>query len=610
MSAKGPDLDLTGRGELSAPGGQRVLRLDQVSGSAFRIPVSLAEPATMQLDAAGGPSTRAALSIGSGRVVVEGKASAPLDLRVTMNAVPASVANGFAPNLGAAGTVSGSATITGETSAPRIRWQADWSGMQVASTRNAGLPPLSLRANGDATRSNTSLQGTLTGAGMTLNLGGSAPFTGNGLNVTVTGRAPLALLALNANRELRLNGSADLDLRVTGSSRAPAVNGSINLVDATAVDVGSGFGIAGASGRVSLNGRQATIDRITGRLAQGGQVSITGSADIGSPQIPGRLSIEVREGRYNDGRVINTTFNANLALNGPLTGGATLSGNVALGRTEIRLPDRLGGNAAAIDVTHINTGPNFTPPIRPQPPASAQHAGRGTLRLDIDLRNTGGIFVRGFGVDSEFGGQLKLTNTIANPTAAGAFHMVRGRIVVLGRRFELTSGLLTFSGDLTPVVAFVATTSTTGTTIQVSVTGRADDPVIAFSSTPEMPDEEILSRLLFDRQVGSLSAVQAAQLVDAAAQLSGVAGGRGIFASVREALGVDDLDIRQNESGGTVVGIGKRINDNIRLGVEAGSDSDSGRVTIDLDLTQELKLRGGAGQGGSGELGLSYEREY
>jgi translocation and assembly module TamB len=445
---------------------------------------------------------------------------------------------------------------------------------------------------------------------MSLNLGGNAPFTGNGLDVTVKGRAPLALLALNSNRELRLNGNADLDLRVTGSSRAPAVNGSINLVDATAVDVGSGFGIAGANGRVSLNGKQATIERISGRLAQGGQVSITGTADIGRPQIPGRLTLEVREGRYNDGRVINTTFNANLALNGPLTGGATLSGNVALGRTEIRLPDRLGGNAAAIDVKHVNAGPNFTPPIKPQPPASAQRSGSGTLRLDVDIRNTGGIFVRGFGVDSEFGGQLKLTNTIANPTAAGAFQMTRGRIEMLGRRFELTSGLLTFSGDLVPVVAFVATTSTTGTTIQVSVTGRADDPVIAFSSSPEMPDEEILSRLLFDRGVSRLSAVQAAQLVDAAAQLSGVGGGRGIFASVRDALGVDDLDIRQNESGGATVGIGKRINDNLRLGVEAGSGSDSGRVTIDLDLTKDLKLRGGAGQGGTGELGLSYEREY
>jgi translocation and assembly module TamB len=123
-----------------------------------------------------------------------------------------------------------------------------------------------------------------------------------------------------------------------------------------------------------------------------------------------------------------------------------------------------------------------------------------------------------------------------------------------------------------------------------------------------LPDEEILSRLLFDRGVSRLSPVQAAQLVDAAAQLSGVGGGRGIFANVRQALGVDDLDIRQGNSGGTVVGVGKRINENLRLGVEAGSGVGGGRVTIDLNLTPNLKLQGAAG--GSEEIGLTYEREY
>ena len=36
----------------------------------------------------------------------------------------------------------------------------------------------------------------------------------------------------------------------------------------------------------------------------------------------------------------------------------------------------------------------------------------------------------------------------------------------------------------------------------------------------------------------------------------------------------------------------------------------SGRVTIDLDITKNLKARGSAGQDGSGQVGLTYEREY
>jgi translocation and assembly module TamB len=79
---------------------------------------------------------------------------------------------------------------------------------------------------------------------------------------------------------------------------------------------------------------------------------------------------------------------------------------------------------------------------------------------------------------------------------------------------------------------------------------------------------------------------------------------------VRQATGLDDLDIRQSATGGTTVGLAKRINDNLRLGVEAGTDPGSGRVVIDLDLTKNLKARGEAGESGEGKVGLTFEREY
>jgi translocation and assembly module TamB len=161
-----------------------------------------------------------------------------------------------------------------------------------------------------------------------------------------------------------------------------------------------------------------------------------------------------------------------------------------------------------------------------------------------------------------------------------------------------------------PVLDFAGTSTVSDATITLAVTGPANDPVISFSSVPDLPEEEILSRLLFDRSVGSLSPLQAAQLVDAVAQLTGALGGTGIFARVRQATGLDDLDVRQTATGGTTVGVGKRLGDNISLGVEAGTEANSGRVSIDLDLTSNLKARASAGQDGSGKIGLTYEREY
>lgn len=611
LAAKGANLDLTGAGALMNDAGVAVLRLDTISGSAYRVPMAMQSPVTIRFDdtAGGLPSTR--IAVGGGSVTVDGAVSPELNLSIVVARVPASVINGFAPNLEADGTFDGRATVSGTPASPRIDWQMNWSDLQTAASSKAKLPPLQLSATGRASLRESTIDGVVTGGGSSLTVKGSAPFAGDGLALTVAGPAPLTLLALETKRELRLAGNAQLDLRISGSAKSPGYAGTVTLADATVIDGATGFGVTGASGRIVLDGRRASTEQIGGRLSQGGQVTLAGSVDLGAG-LQGALRVNVANGRYNDGQVVDATFDASLAVNGPLTGGATMSGTVALGRTEIQLPDRLTVAKGAIEVTHVNAPPGFVPPLTEEKERAARASASGNLRLDVELTNSGGIFVRGFGVDAEFGGSLRITNTISDPVAAGAFTMRRGRVEVIGRRFELVSGTLTFAGDLVPVVDFNATATTSDAIVTVSVTGPANQPTISFTSNPDLPEEEILSQLLFNRSVATLSVVQVAQLLDAASQFSGGSSGQSFFGRIRNALGVDDLDIRQNASGGTTVGVGKRINDNVSLGVEAGSDGE--RVTIDLDLTPNLKARGSAGSGGSSgadsSIGLTYEREY
>jgi translocation and assembly module TamB len=430
--------------------------------------------------------------------------------------------------------------------------------------------------------------------------------------VKANGTAPLALLALESNRELRLAGTARVNLALSGSLGAVATAGTVDLADATLADTNTGFGIAGASGRITFDGQRATVQQLSGRLAQGGDISVAGSVVINQPGLPAALTVKIANGRYADGKTINAAFNAGLAINGPILGNGIVSGTVNLGRTEIQLPDRLAGSATAIDVRHVNAPKGFVPPKAREAasgggPASASGGG---LRLDVALAATSGLFVRGFGIDSELGGSLRLAGTTGSPQTVGAFKMSRGRIETLGRRFDFQSGDLTFAGDLIPYLDFSATSVTSDATVTLNVTGPANNPAISFTSSPDLPEEEILSRLLFDRSVGTLSPLQAAQLVDAVAQLTGAIGGGGLFARVREATGLDDLDIRQSATGGTTVGVAKRISDKVRVGVEAGTDAAAGRVVIDLDITKNLRARGEAGEDGAGKVGLTYEQEY
>ena len=322
--------------------------------------------------------------------------------------------------------------------------------------------------------------------------------------------------------------------------------------------------------------------------------------------------MNVRNGRYNDGTTVDATYTAALTLSGPILTNGTISGRVDIARADILLPDRFGGGAT-LNVEHRNTAPGFVPPVKPPPPTTASGVqSGGGLGLDITVAsaNRTAIAVRGYGLDAALGGSLRISGTTGNPVAIGGFDMDRGRIEVLGRRFDFTQGKVTFAGDLIPILAFQATTRTSEITATVNVTGPADNPQITFTSSPQLPEEEIISQILFDRGVTRLSAFQAAQLVDAIGQFSGAfSRGNGLFDRVRKLTGLDNLDVRQNDTGGTTVGIGKRINNNISLGVEQDTNG-TGRVTIDLDITKNLKARGEAGADGSGKVGLTYEHEY
>ncbi len=132
------------------------------------------------------------------------------------------------------------------------------------------------------------------------------------------------------------------------------------------------------------------------------------------------------------------------------------------------------------------------------------------------------IFVRGRGIDAELGGSLTIRGSAADPVVTGGFEMRRGRIVILTKRLDFTTGKITFGGSLVPILNMVASTSSDQTTINITVTGPANNPDISFGSAPSLPQDEVVARLIFGQSISRLSALQIAQLADAVTQPAGV----------------------------------------------------------------------------------------
>ena len=202
---------------------------------------------------------------------------------------------------------------------------------------------------------------------------------------------------------------------------------------------------------------------------------------------------------------------------------------------------------------------------------------------------------------------MEVTGTTARVISAGQFDLVRGRLDILGKRFDLVEGSIQFQGDLVPYIRFVTSSSTENGTAGIILDGPASTPDVSFISTPEAPQDEVLAQLLFGRSLSEISAFQALQLANAVATLAGRQGAD-VIGNLRQGFGLDDFDVTTTDDGEAAVRAGKYISENIYTDVVTGGGETE--LSINLDVTESLTARGTLEQDGNTALGIFFERDY
>jgi Uncharacterized protein conserved in bacteria len=123
-----------------------------------------------------------------------------------------------------------------------------------------------------------------------------------------------------------------------------------------------------------------------------------------------------------------------------------------------------------------------------------------------------------------------------------------------------------------------------------------------------LPEDEVLARMLFGRNIAEITPLQAVQLASAVATLAGRGGG-GFVGGIREQLGVDELDVTTDADGNAAVRVGTYIGENIYTDVEVNSQGQT-VINLNLDLTDNLTAKGTVASDGETSLGLFFERDY
>lgn len=590
---RGRLFDLQGEAQVS-PGEYRIM----ASGTLDRRPIRIVNAAVITQTADGWRMAPATIRYMNGTAQISGRlGGSETRIEARLSNMPLATLDLYNEQLGLSGLA------TGTFSYARLRASAPTGSAQlrIRGLSRTGLVlssrPVDVGVNAILTASSAVARAVISSDGKIIGRAqGKISPLGSGDLITRLNNAPVF-------GQLRYNGTADTLWRLTGveifdlsgpvalaadmrgTLANPQISGSLASDNARVESPITGMVLTGVKARGRFSGAQLVLSSFSGNAKGGGTVTGSGRFDISAERGVGiSMDIQAQRATLLDRDDIGATVTGPIQIRSDGNGGL-ISGDLDLVQSRFTL-----GRAAAVAeipelrVIEVNRrGEEFESEAAPSP-----------WRLAIKANARNRLAVNGLGLDSEWRANLDIGGTVTSPAILGTATLVRGGYEFAGRRFDLTEGDIRFDGrtPVNPTLNIEAEASISDLNATIRVTGTGLAPEISFSSVPALPEDELLSRLLFGSSITTLSAPEALQLAAAVAALQGGGGGLDPINAVRKSIGLDRLRIIAADpiSGqGTALAAGKYITR--RTYVELISDGQGYSATkIEFQITRWLAL--------------------
>jgi translocation and assembly module TamB len=357
----------------------------------------------------------------------------------------------------------------------------------------------------------------------------------------------------------------------------------------------------------TFDGSVLTLPRFAGTTPNGGTVVGNGTIDLSDVASRG-VALDLKIAAAN-AQVLNRD-DIKATVTGPLRLVSNGNGGTIAGRLRIDKGSWALGRAAAaaaipvLKTREINLPSDVAPPPTPTAPWTYL----------IDAVAPGQFNVRGLGLDSDWSADVRLRGPTSNPQIFGTADVQRGSYQFSGKSFDLTRGKIRFTGEQPPDprLDIAAAGDANGVSATITIQGSASKPEISFTSIPALPEEELLSRLLFGSSITQISAPEAVQLAAAVASLRGGSGLDPIN-KLRKAIGLDRLRVIGADATtgrGTAIAVGKYLGR--RFFVELVTDGRGYSATsIEFRITRWLALLGTvSSMAGEQSLNLKASKDY
>ncbi|HWD68421.1 MAG TPA: translocation/assembly module TamB domain-containing protein [Caulobacteraceae bacterium] len=403
-----------------------------------------------------------------------------------------------------------------------------------------------------------------------------------------------------------LSGQVNADVTLGGTLADPSMTGQVAIDGGRLQDQDTGFALQNVTLRAALAGNAIDVSQFTAVDGAKGRISGSGRANLA------RDGVSSFRADLTGFRLIDTDL-ARATASGPLTidraadGKVRIVGTLTLDDAQVSPNPPQASGVTPMDVVEIHRPDE----LDDEPAVNTKVTQReAPIGLDVTLRAPGRVYLKGRGLNMEMSFDARVAGTVAEPVLTGNARVVRGDYNFAGQRFLLDDRSVVYLASTPQAMRLdlTATREDPSLTATIKISGTAAKPVIILSSSPALPQDEILSQVLFGASASQLSGLEAAQLASAVAGLSG-GGGFDLIGGLRSLAHLDRLAIADSTVTGTTVSGGKYITDRLYLQLTGGG-REGQQAQLEWRVRKRLSLVGKLGSQGDSQIAIRWRRSY
>ncbi len=349
-----------------------------------------------------------------------------------------------------------------------------------------------------------------------------------------------------------------------GTLNNPVLIGHAAMSGGKLEDAATGLKLRDLAADVDLTSNLISVRTFSASDAKSGTIAGEGRLSL-LKDGESTLTLNVKGFQLLDNDTAKATTTGAITVTRGGDGHAKLSGQLNIDHAEISAINRGAPGVVTMDVVERNR-PGL-PPEAPSTPTSRAPA----VALDIRLRGAKGIYLKGLGLNAEMSLDADVTGDTATPQLRGTAKVLRGSYDFAGKRFDIDDTSVVYL-DASPDrmrLDLSATRDDPTLTAVIKIKGTAAKPEITLTSTPTLPNDEVLSQVLFGKSAAQLSAGEAAQLASAVTTLA-TGGGVDVIGGLRSFVRLDRLALGADTLGAPTVSGGKYISEHVYVEVTGG----------------------------------------